>query len=680
MNLRNRSLLILGLTFFTFFIIIAAVMLSVSLSGLDRIENEDLADAINQTHSAIRSESSTLLGTVQDWAWWDEMYQFAAVHNADFIRRNVDTSNMETIRIHLLMVLDENGNLVYGRILSPDFQDNESVPDDVVTLIRGTPGLAHLTEGDPGTSGILALPEGPMIVASTPILRSDSTGPARGTLVMGRYFAYGPLQRIGEITGYHISLSGARGGGAAINLPAGPLPTGRSTGDLNRMIVVNNESTITGYSLQNDLAGRDLVLGVTMERTLYRTGFANIVTYLLLLVLWAVMTGLIVLVVMDRTILQRMGRLTEHVRSLSDKPGEVPAPVLSGNDELANLEKTIIASRNDLLIREQQMRVFINAIPSPAALFSLKGKILLANPAFAEYLHRHPDEILGTDISANLSGEELERYNRYAREAIRKKEIVHFENETGGKTYYMAYYPVLGNDGEVIQLGLLTFDISERKRLENALQKLTRKITLLNTVIFSDIQNKVFVQMGYLELTRQMASDPQLKKYLEKEEEVVREIQDALQFARQYNDMGANPPRWQNVQDVMLYAISHLDLGSLKRDFQLAGLEIFADSLLERVLVTLVENTVVHATGATLIRAGYSLSGDDAVIIVEDDGQGIPEDRKEAIFEKSLGTGLFLSREILSITGITILENGIPGKGARFEIRVTRGSYRFSSK
>lgn len=36
MNLRNRSLLALGLTFFVFFILIAAVSLSVTLQGLDR--------------------------------------------------------------------------------------------------------------------------------------------------------------------------------------------------------------------------------------------------------------------------------------------------------------------------------------------------------------------------------------------------------------------------------------------------------------------------------------------------------------------------------------------------------------------------------------------------------------------------------------------------------------------
>jgi hypothetical protein len=40
---------------------------------------------------------------------------------------------------------------------------------------------------------------------------------------------------------------------------------------------------------------------------------------------------------------------------------------------------------------------------------------------------------------------------------------------------------------------------------------------------------------------------------------------------------------------------------------------------------------------------------------------------------------MFLIREILSITGLTIRETGIPEKGVRFEIRVPEGSYRFAA-
>ena len=39
--------------------------------------------------------------------------------------------------------------------------------------------------------------------------------------------------------------------------------------------------------------------------------------------------------------------------------------------------------------------------------------------------------------------------------------------------------------------------------------------------------------------------------------------------------------------------------------------------------------------------------------------------------------GLYPMRAMLPITGITITENGMPGKGARFEIVVPKGAWRF---
>jgi len=70
------------------------------------------------------------------------------------------------------------------------------------------------------------------------------------------------------------------------------------------------------------------------------------------------------------------------------------------------------------------------------------------------------------------------------------------------------------------------------------------------------------------------------------------------------------------------------------------------------------------------------------VLVCEDDGVGIPADQKEAIFSAGVGQntgyGLFLVREVLFMTGFSIRETGEPGKGARFEIRIPRGSFRYS--
>ncbi|PWR73072.1 HAMP domain-containing histidine kinase [Methanospirillum lacunae] len=61
--------------------------------------------------------------------------------------------------------------------------------------------------------------------------------------------------------------------------------------------------------------------------------------------------------------------------------------------------------------------------------------------------------------------------------------------------------------------------------------------------------------------------------------------------------------------------------------------------------------------------------GDFKVWIIEDNGIGIGQDKKDRIFRKGVGhnicLGLFLTREILDITGLSINETGREGDGAR---------------
>jgi signal transduction histidine kinase len=94
------------------------------------------------------------------------------------------------------------------------------------------------------------------------------------------------------------------------------------------------------------------------------------------------------------------------------------------------------------------------------------------------------------------------------------------------------------------------------------------------------------------------------------------------------------------------------------------------------------ENTLRHGDHATQIRVSPGHTDGEMTLIYEDNGVGISPHEKERIFEwgygKHTGFGLFLSREILAITGLTIKENGEPGRGARFEISVPPGSFRYT--
>jgi signal transduction histidine kinase len=72
------------------------------------------------------------------------------------------------------------------------------------------------------------------------------------------------------------------------------------------------------------------------------------------------------------------------------------------------------------------------------------------------------------------------------------------------------------------------------------------------------------------------------------------------------------------------------------------------------------------------------------VLVCEDDGIGVPVENKTRIFERVVGGpgtfGMFFVREFLNIAGMKIAETGIPGKGARFEITIPTGMFRFHSK
>ena len=127
-----------------------------------------MSKAVTQTQSALNSEMQSLMSTTQDWAWWDDMASYAVGNYTDFIYRNANPGNLATVKVHLFIVLDSQGNVLHSTLMSPDFNENGPAPADILQVIRDHPGLASLSASDPGNSGLLLFPEGPMIVASAP--------------------------------------------------------------------------------------------------------------------------------------------------------------------------------------------------------------------------------------------------------------------------------------------------------------------------------------------------------------------------------------------------------------------------------------------------------------------------------------------------------------------------------
>jgi PAS domain S-box-containing protein len=227
-------------------------------------------------------------------------------------------------------------------------------------------------------------------------------------------------------------------------------------------------------------------------------------------------------------------------------------------------------------------------------------------------------------------------------------------------------------------------DISEIQMAQDALRLANRKLNLLAEITRHDIRNKLTVMGGYLDLVKDRPSEPDYSMYMKKIQSLVGDISQNIEFTQLYQNLGAAAPDWQNVHDIFFHTCARIDIRKICVQSDTGGIVIFADPLLERAFHNLAGNVVQHGGAATTIRISARESDGTAIIVIEDDGTGIPPSDKERIFSKGYGKnsglGLFLVREILSITGITIRETGEYQKGARFELSVPQGAYRFPRK
>lgn len=141
-------------------------------------------------------------------------------------------------------------------------------------------------------------------------------------------------------------------------------------------------------------------------------------------------------------------------------------------------------------------------------------------------------------------------------------------------------------------------------------------------------------------------------------------------------------PRWMDLRELVKMATHEVPPGSVRVDCRIPErIQINAYPLIEKVFSELIENSVRHGKKTSFIR--FSMQEDQEgsmVLVCEDNGVGIATSDKKMIFSHEYGLsashGLFLSEEILSVTGISIRETGIPGEGARFEMHFPKGSIR----
>lgn len=248
-----------------------------------------------------------------------------------------------------------------------------------------------------------------------------------------------------------------------------------------------------------------------------------------------------------------------------------------------------------------------------------------------------------------------------------------------------------GSDSETMELTPAVKYQREIVRLQQELglfretyEKEIQRLNLLSSITRHDVLNQLVALNGYIEITESRVSDPGIAQLLSRQREIALKIQEQITNTRSYQDIGVRRPSWQNVSECTRKTVASFQSHGVSVAVNCPpDLEILADVLLEKVFAHLLDNSLRHGEHVKEIRVSSHNNEGGLVIAWEDDGVGIIPDQKEKIFDRgprNARADLFISRQILGVTGITIHETGTFGKGARFEMRVPDGAYRFTAR
>lgn len=342
--------------------------------------------------------------------------------------------------------------------------------------------------------------------------------------------------------------------------------------------------------------------------------------------------------------------------------------------------------------------MLLENLPDYIAVYDEEGHVQFINAACRQGLGISPEEAKEMDIISYVVPAQQEDVKEELRQRLagigHPPYEVQFRSKEGTiMTLLLRAVPIMQSGRRVIMV-LLT-DITERTQFEEQLRQYSsdlertsqalalanQKLSLMTKVTRHDITNQLTVMEGYLTLAKDEKDLISISDFLDHASIASRRIAAMIEFTRDYQEIGVKAPIWKNLKTLVETAVKDVPQWKITVVLDIpCNIEVFADPLIVKVFYNLIENAVRYGKGATTLRFALEERTREVILSCEDDGTGIPPEEKDKIFErgygKGTGLGLFLAREILSITWMTIKETGEYRKGARFEITVPTGVWR----
>ena len=387
-----------------------------------------------------------------------------------------------------------------------------------------------------------------------------------------------------------------------------------------------------------------------------------------------------------------------EINYLEERPavGEGPFTIEERNliDVVAErLGKTIERKQaeTDLKQAEEKHRTLLTAANVLVQSVDAEGKFVFVNEEWKKTLGYTDIDLEGITIMNTIQKDHLQYCMNVFKQVmngtcIRDVETV-FVTKIGKEIVVSGNACPIFKDGEFVSTVAFFVDITERKKNEKKLEESNQRIELMNeklrvvgSLTRHDVRNKLSAVTGYAYLLKKKHADQaDIMEGLSKMEQAVKETVRIFEFAKMYEQLGAEELTYIDVE-AKLNEATTLFSGSLAKIInECHGLTVLADSFLRQLFYNFIDNTRKYGQKTTTIKVHCEKTSQDSLkLVYEDDGVGISTENKPKLFSEgfstggSTGFGLFLTKKMIDVYGWGIEENGEPSKGAKFTITIPK--------
>ncbi|MDZ7850259.1 MAG: PAS domain S-box protein [Halodesulfurarchaeum sp.] len=340
----------------------------------------------------------------------------------------------------------------------------------------------------------------------------------------------------------------------------------------------------------------------------------------------------------------------------------------------------------------KRLRQIIDLVPDPIFVKNRDGEYLLANEAVAALFGRKPADMIGkTERELGMGSATFRRYREEDLGVIDSGESLVIPerqartpegNVLTFQTVLIPYEPV-GSDAE----GVLGYarNMTERKEYEEQIEVQRDTLEILNQIVRHDIRNDLQLVVSYTELIEDHV-DEEGREWAKTVLEAARNAIEITQTARDVADVVLSsetelePRSVRTVLEAEIETVgSNFEQAAIETDGSIPDATILADGMLESVFRNLLQNAIVHNDEDEPTVTVSATAGEQWITVrFVDNGPGIPEDRKETIFEKGeqgldsdgTGLGLYLVNTLVDRYGGSLrIEDNEP-KGSVFVVEL----------